>query len=335
MRKVLLAFVFFLCLAATASAEAQNVTKQMHVTGYRSCDASIRAVKKCDGITLSGRRAQWGMAACGYAYPFGTVFEVHGLGFFACYDRGGGVHNNLLDIYMPTGYFIPGGSRWRPVTVRYDIDAADVLAGKYADEETAPLFAMSEDDEAPGVAAKAAPRAGRSENLLGYAVADILRQWYRTDIALIHNGGLRADLAANALSVGNVATVLGKDQRGVRLDLKGEHVKKVIEYSLANLDNGALWLNLSGLRLTYNPNAPVGQRIVSLVRADTGEPIWDGAFYKIVLPDSLYLSSGFTAIFETGRGFETYEPVADTAVKWLTEHGLGAPPTDGRMTPAN
>jgi 3D (Asp-Asp-Asp) domain-containing protein len=332
MRKVLLAVAFFLCLAATASAEAENITKRMHVTGYRACDPSIRAVKQCNGITSSGRRVQWGLAACGRAYPFGTVFEVHGLGFFACYDRGGGVHNDLLDIYMPTGYFLPGGSRWRPVTVRYDMVGEDVLAGQYADSETAELFALTEEEEAP--VAKVATRAGRSENLLGYAVADILRQWYRTDVALIHNGGLRADIAASALSVGNVASVLGKDQRGVRLDLKGEHVKKIVEYSLAHLDNGALWLNLSGIRLTYNPNAPVGQRIVSLVR-DTGEPIWDGAFYKIILSDSLYLTSGFTAIFETGRGFETYEPVADTAAKWLTEQGLGAPPTEGRMTSTN
>jgi len=336
MRKVLLTVAFFLCglcLAATVSAGPQNELKQMHVTGYHICDPSIRAVKKCDGVTMSGRRLQWGMAACGYAYPFGTVFEVPGLGFFACYDRGGGVHNDLLDVYMPDGYIMPGGSRWRPVTVRYDVEAQDVLAGKYATEDDSGMFAAAQQDGAPARAS--APRAGRSENLLGYAVADVMRKFYKADVALINNGALRADMAPNALNAGNVASVLGKEQRGITLDLKGDHLKQVIEHCLSQMDNGAQWLSVSGLKLVYNPNAAAGQRIVSLARLDTGEPIWDGKFYRVVLTDALYLADGYTPLFETGRGFLTYEPMADTAVKWLTSQGLGAVPSEGRMTAAN
>src|SRR5688572_10461877 len=98
MRLFFLAAALFLALAATVSAARPNETRRMLVTAYTSCDASIARVKKCDGITASGKQATWGVAGCGRGFTFGTVFEVPDLGFFACYDRGGGVTNEILDI---------------------------------------------------------------------------------------------------------------------------------------------------------------------------------------------------------------------------------------------
>lgn len=324
----LLILVALLALAfssGVSAARPDNEVRNMHVTGYRMCDPSIAAVKACDGHTASGRPVQWGIAACGREFDFGTVFEVPNLGLFACYDRGWGVHNNLLDIFMPDGMGI-GGSRWRDVIIRYDLDGEEVLRDALVSIGEQPGVSPS----APGRVA--APGKAQSENMLGYALADGMRQYYNADIALVHNGALQGNLAPDQLTPANVATVLPKSQRGVTLHLRGDVIKQMLETALAQDVRTDLWLNVSGLNLVYNPNAPVGKRIVHLTRSDTREPIWENGNYYVALTDGLYLADAYLPFFETGRGMLTFEPAADTVAKWITSKG--APKVgEGRMTP--
>ena len=319
----ILAAILALGLTSVASASRpDNETRRMHVTGYRICDSSIAAVKACNGRTASGKPAQWGLAACGREFDFGTVFEVPDLGFFACYDRGGGVHNNLLDIFMPDGMGICG-SRWREVVIRYDLDGEQVLQDALAAIGEAPL---------------ASPRgAGMSvstqnENLLGNGLAEVLRQHYNANIGLIQNGTLSGDLAPEQLTATNAETVLPKSQHGITLHLRGDVIKQIIETSLAQDVRTDLTLSVAGLNVVYNPAAPIGKRIVHLTRADTREPIWENANYFVALTDGLYLADPYHSLFETGRGFLTFEPAADTIGKWIAHNGAPAS-QPGRIAP--
>jgi hypothetical protein len=60
------------------------------------------------GVTSSGKEPIVGYAACGWRYPFGTVFEVVGEDMslyglpqvLVCMDRGGMVSNGHLDIAL-------------------------------------------------------------------------------------------------------------------------------------------------------------------------------------------------------------------------------------------
>ena len=88
-------------LPSAADSATNGRRLRMWVTGYTSCDASIRAVKACDGITASGRKAAPGTVACGPNYPFGTVFEIVGVGRMTCWDRGGGIKDHMLDVWFP------------------------------------------------------------------------------------------------------------------------------------------------------------------------------------------------------------------------------------------
>lgn len=320
---LILAVVLALGLTGVASASRpDNETRRMHVTGYRICDASIAAVKACNGRTASGKPAQWGLAACGREFDFGTVFEVPDLGFFACYDRGGGVHNNLLDIFMPEGMGI-GGSRWRDVVIRYDLDGEQVLQDALAAIGETPVASP----RGAGVSA-----ATQNENLLGNGLAEALRQHYNADIGLIHNGVIHGGLTPEQLTSTNVEAALPKSQRGVTLHLRGDVIKQIIETSLAQDVRTDLTLSLAGLNVVYNPTAPIGKRIVHLTRADTREPIWENANYFVALTDGLYLADPYHSLFETGRGFLTFEPAADTISKWIARGGaLVSQP--GRIAP--
>ncbi len=351
MFRLILATVVCLSLAATATAAQPNEARRMFVTAYTSCDANISRVKRCDGITASGRVARWGIAACGRAYPFGTVFEVPDLGLFACYDRGGGVTNDLLDIWIPPGRSI-GGARWRMVTIRYDIDPLAVLDGTAtsaaapgetpaAREDVADLPAPAQEDEAPtlrmadsqpvGTLKSAATRSQGNESSLGNLVADMLRTQYNADVGLIHAGALRANLPTGEVRAGHMLAVVGPDQKPLKLDMRGEQLKRVIEYGLAQDPGSEGWLSLSGLRLVYNPNAPEGHRIVELIHTASGQPVWDGQYYHIILTDTLYFADGYTPLFEVGRGLFTYEPLVNMASRWLAQHGVVTPTLEGRV----
>ena len=54
------------------------------------------------GKTASGLPTLPGTCACGPSYPFGTRFDVPGLGPVVCHDHGAAVTDDHLDIWMPS-----------------------------------------------------------------------------------------------------------------------------------------------------------------------------------------------------------------------------------------
>ena len=391
MRPLVLALFLLIAFATTCAAASPNEIVRMRVTNYHTCDSTIGPYKACDGITASGKRVQVGIAACGPGYRFGTVFEIPDVGLVACYDRGGGVGNNLIDVWMPDGtYLFREGIRWLDVTIRYDIDPRDVLngmitvegsanrlaaltggtgmgkaarapqvasvasSGSASDNDVATAqvapqsaaapaqpvvnaqpaaFASADDSAAVGMLMAPATQVDFAESALGNLAADMLRSQYNVQIGLINSAGLNASLPAGVVRSGQLVGAFGPTQKPITLDLRGDDLKAIVEYSLSQLNqDGGAWLHMSGLRLVYNPAAPVGQRIVRLTRSDTDEPVWENAWYHVALTDSLYLYPGFTPFFERGRGFLTYEPLANMAAKWLANRGAASPHVDGRIT---
>lgn len=75
------------------------------ITAYCAC---VKCCGKADGITASGKKAQYGFVACNWL-KFGTRLYVSGLGYFTVQDRGakslfGSKKNHIkhLDVYLPT-----------------------------------------------------------------------------------------------------------------------------------------------------------------------------------------------------------------------------------------
>ncbi len=54
------------------------------------------------GKTASGSPTMPGICACGPGYPFGTRFDIPGVGVFVCRDRGSGITDDRVDIWMPS-----------------------------------------------------------------------------------------------------------------------------------------------------------------------------------------------------------------------------------------
>lgn len=77
---------------------APERTLTMTVTAYASTD---RDCGKHDGITATGSLAGPGTVASDWrTLPPGTRLEIPGYGPGIVADRGGGIHNNRLDLWM-------------------------------------------------------------------------------------------------------------------------------------------------------------------------------------------------------------------------------------------
>lgn len=71
----------------------------MSVTIYSCFGDSTGAYCRGDA-TASGAPLEYGMAACGPSWPFGTVFRFVETGQeVVCWDRGGAVHDAHLDVW--------------------------------------------------------------------------------------------------------------------------------------------------------------------------------------------------------------------------------------------
>ena len=125
-------------------------------------------------------------------------------------------------------------------------------------------------------------RSAPVQTVLGQFVTDGIRQTAKSDIAFCNTGGLRTSIAAGAITMGNLYEVMPFDNTLYTLDLTGKEVMEVLEYGLGNKQFGMM--QYAGLTIVYDPQAPQGNRIVS-VKLLNGKPLAIDKTYKVVIND--------------------------------------------------
>lgn len=111
------------------------------------------------------------------------------------------------------------------------------------------------------------------ESPLGNCLADGLRDWAQTDIALVNAGQLLDGLAAGPVSPGRLHQICPHPINACRVTLTGEQILKTLEESLLPQFQEMVIkgfgfrgkqlgiLNLSGLTVGYDPQAPPHERV--------------------------------------------------------------------------
>jgi len=168
--------------------------------------------------------------------------------------------------------------RIRVETVWADRETADSAVTRLvtdAEQRVAPLTSRV-------VATLAAPLVRTREQYpLGNLIADAYRAAAGTDVALVNNGGIRADLAAGPVTWGELFEVEPFQNFVVRLTVSGAVLKQTLEHAVGAGDARA---HLSGVVVHVNPAAPPGRRLASAILAD-GRPVLDTAQYTLAAPD--------------------------------------------------
>ena len=175
---------------------------------------------------------------------------------------------------------------------------------------------------------RGASRAVESE--MGNCVTDAMRTYLDgVDIAVTNAGGLRADIDAGPITLQEVYAVLPFNNTLVTMDLTGEQVRQVLEEG-ANSQYGTV--QVSGLRWSYDAEAPFGDRVTSVTLPD-GTPLDDSATYRVATNN--FMATGgdqFTTLTTGANTVDTGINLVEAVVRYLAANSPVDPQVEGRLT---
>jgi len=128
---------------------------------------------------------------------------------------------------------------------------------------------------------------------LGNLLADAYRAAAHADVAIVNNGGIRADLPAGTVTWGQLFEVVPFQNFVVRLSVSGAVLRAALEHAVGMAEARA---HVSGIMVKVAPANPAGQRVTAVTLAD-GRPVLDSATYTLAVPDFMAAGgSGFAML---------------------------------------
>jgi len=245
-----------------------------------------------------------------------------------------GKYLGFLKLVVEDGKIIAYEGRLIPTTADMPIsqEIADVLAG-WQVQLTEKLGTVIGETLVDLNGERSAVRT--RETNLGNLIADIMRITIDADVAIQNGGGIRASIPAGPITLGDVYTVLPFDNTLAGIELTGAQLLAALEHGVSNWP--AEWggfPQVSGLTFTFNPNKPVGQRIVSVTV--NGEPLDPNKVYRVATNDfmaaggdsyTMMVGAPFFHGSERGDGYF----LRDVVAAYLEENPVVAPQVEGRI----
>ena len=161
-------------------------------------------------------------------------------------------------------------------------------------------------------------------------------------IALQNGGGIRASIPKGPISMGQVMEVLPFGNTIATFKIKGSDLWTALENGVSRAENPenegtGRFLQVAGLRYTWTPNKPVGQRIlkVEVRNADgTYSPLDPNAVYSVAANDFMRRGGDdYKVLAEKAIDPYDYGPPLDEAVaEYIQAHSPVAPKVEGRIT---
>jgi 5'-nucleotidase/UDP-sugar diphosphatase len=167
------------------------------------------------------------------------------------------------------------------------------------------------------------------ESVMGNMVADaILNAHPEFDFAVTNSGGLRQDIDAGPVTVGELISAFPFPNTVVQLEMKGSDLRKMFEHG-ASLTNGILQVS-KGVEMTYDESKPVGSRVI---RCNIkGVPLDDNRTYKILTANFLADGGdGFLVFKKTLSYKNTGVEILQAMVRYLKQFDTYQPKIEGRV----
>ena len=122
-------------------------------------------------------------------------------------------------------------------------------------------------------------RSGR-EYALGQLIADAQRAAGKADVAVMNNGGIRADLQAGQATYGSLFEIQPFGNSLYRVTVRGRDLRAYVEKMVER--DSPPGVHVSGISVVYAPAKPAGSRVVSVTMAN-GQPLRDDGTYTLVM----------------------------------------------------
>ncbi|MDR0992749.1 MAG: 5'-nucleotidase C-terminal domain-containing protein [Ruminococcus sp.] len=155
-----------------------------------------------------------------------------------------------------------------------------------------------------------------SETVIGDFVADAIAASSGADIAFTNGGSIRADIPKGDITVADINSTLPFVNFIVMAEMDGKTLRETLEHSLSFYpDETGGFLQVSGVTVTYNPSAPAGSRIISLVA--NNKEVTDDAVYKVAAND--WIAGGGDGYDMLPAVFAKTEPLKHPEITSLTD----------------
>jgi|UniRef100_A0A7V3PTP2 2',3'-cyclic-nucleotide 2'-phosphodiesterase (5'-nucleotidase family) len=227
----------------------------------------------------------------------------------------------VLDIQFDTHSRKIVGYSGRLIDLLADEVPRDSIYGRRLDSIR--LLAEKGFDEILGYSRRELTRGGFNETPIGNLITDAMRERFKTDIAVHNSAGIRANIPAGAVTYRDVYQVDVFGNTVVTGRYSGKQIKEILEVSV----NGhhAIF-QVSGLKMRYTLNKPIGQRVLSVII--NGQPLDSSRIYTLATNSYLAAGTGDYHIFTEGEEIEdSYLPLRDVIADYIRQHS----PVDARI----
>lgn len=164
------------------------------------------------------------------------------------------------------------------------------------------------------------------ETELGNFIADCVAEASGAPIAVVNGGGIRASFYQGVVYGGDLTVVCPFENRIIVMEMKGQILWDMLENGLSGLTDefpGGRFLQVSGIRYTFDSSKPAGSRLVSVTMPD-GTDLDLNAYCQVAVTD--YMAGSRTYAEGNGDGYTMLNYYDDATpkgnVKLVKETGL-------------
>lgn len=172
-------------------------------------------------------------------------------------------------------------------------------------------------------------------NVIAEAMLDRVKDQGVT-IALQNGGGIRASIDTGPVTMGEVLSVLPFQNTLATFQVDGATVVAALENGASQVEDGAgRFLQVAGLKYTFDPAQPAGSRVSDVMVNDGGTwgPIDPAKVYGVV--SNNYVrggGDGFRMFVSAANAYDFGPDLADVTAEYMAKTGPVAPALDGRIT---
>ncbi len=159
-------------------------------------------------------------------------------------------------------------------------------------------------------------------SLLGEWACEIMKDKAGVQIAMTNGGGLRIPVPAGDITAGILYEVMPFDNTLYTMKLSGADIKANIEHGIMNDEIG--WIQIAGVRVTYNSKAEAGNRITSMVLED-GTVVEMDNYYTVVTNDFMFTGGDKYNFKNSKDGLDTFIPIRDALMESVEKAGVISP----------
>ncbi len=180
-----------------------------------------------------------------------------------------------------------------------------------------------------GTADQAMGRSRAEDSALGNWISDAMREATGADFAFQNPGGIRTELDAGPVTVGEVYAIMPFDNRIATVQLTGAQVKSVLETGVSP----TTCIQVSGLTFAFDPAKPRGERVRDLKTA-AGIAVDPAATYAVAANDFMAQGGDGFTMFAEGKGLTVtgilVREAMEKDLEKRTARGEHLSPTGGR-----